>query len=169
MHVSDKRERLVPTEEYLNESPAACCPQCSKAVQLESSKAVSVQLSRLHVEKGTIFEDGLLCSVCAAVPFHPVVVLESYQNRVLPRFKDDHYHMFFKEIVGPRGDELVAAQLLYDNAYKEQLGVYFRACRFKSLVDKSVPLNELTDSDDEDYFAEIEGLDNIYNQEVRDV
>jgi hypothetical protein len=36
MYVSEKRERLVITEEYLNKS-AACCPQCYKAIQVESN------------------------------------------------------------------------------------------------------------------------------------
>ena len=169
IHVSDKRERLVPTEEYVNKIPAACCPQCSKAIQLESNKAVSIQLSRLHVEKGTIFEDGILCSVCAAVPFYPVLALESYRNRALPNTRTDYYHMFFKEIVGPCGNEMIAAQSLYDSAYRENRSGFFRANRFKSLVNKSVPLMELTDSEDEDYDVAVGGLNNIYYQEVRDV
>ena len=120
-------------------------------------------------KKGTIFEDGILCSVCVAVPFYPVLALESYRNRALPNTRTDYYHMFFKEIVGPCGNEMIAAQSLYDSAYRENRSGFFRANRFKSLVNKSVPLMELTDSEDEDYDVAVGGLNNIYYQEVRDV
>lgn len=135
LEFGERFERVVDTFSYIEKHGSAVnCRHCREVLpgtcgsKNASLATLPLQLMTVRLEMPVAEEEGILCSMCAALPFYTYPVFECYRNELPPvRIRDDVNHIAYRFLMGPTQEESEVAEAFYAQQRLLMLDGFVRA------------------------------------------